>query len=71
MPAIVDAQRFKRAALIVAQRLACAEAELRRRGSSRLNDQNQRPFEIIFKMLASARKRVSPEALLEIRPSNV
>jgi hypothetical protein len=56
---------------MVAQRLARAEAELSRRGPSRLNDQNEPPFEVMLRLLALACKRMSPKAQLEIRASNV
>ena len=69
--ALVEAQRFKRDALRVAQRLARAEAELSRRGPSRLNDQNEPPFEAMHRLLALACKRKSSNAQREIRASNV
>jgi hypothetical protein len=69
--ALVEAQRFKRDALRVAQRLARAEAELSRRGSSRLNDQNELPFEVMLRLLALACKRKPSKAQREIRASDV
>jgi hypothetical protein len=59
---LVKAQRFKREALIVAQRLARAEAELSRTGPPRLNDQNEPPFEVMLRLLALVCKRMSPKA---------
>jgi len=56
---------------MVAQRLALAEAELSRRGPSRLNNQNELPFEVMLRLLALACKRMLPQAQLEIRASNV
>ena len=55
----------------VAQRLARAEAELGPRGPSRLNDQNELPFEVMLRLLALACKRKSSNAQREIRASNV
>src|SRR5260370_39640423 len=70
--ALVEAQRFKKDALRVAQRLARAEAALSRRGPSRLNDQNEpSPFEVMLRLLALACKRKSSKAQREIRASNV
>jgi len=56
---------------MVAQRLARTEAELSSRGPSRSNDQNEPPFEAMLKVPALACKRMSPQAQLEIRSSNV
>ena len=69
--ALVKAQPFKREALIVAQRVARAEAELGRRGPSRLNDQNEPSFEVMVRLLALVCKLMSPKAQLEICASNV
>jgi hypothetical protein len=55
----------------VVQRLARAEAELGQRGPSRLNDQNEPPFEVTLRLLALACKRKSSNAQREIRASNV
>jgi len=68
--ALVKAQRFKREALMRARRLARADAELSRRRSSHLTDQNGPPFENMLRLLAAC-KRKSPNAQLEIRASNV
>jgi hypothetical protein len=68
---LVKAQRVKREPPIVAQRVPRADAELGRRGPSRLNDQNEPPFEVMLGVLAFACKRLSPQAHLEIRASNV
>jgi hypothetical protein len=56
---------------MVAQRLARAEAELNRRALSRLNNQDEPPFDVILSPLASACKRMLPKAQPETRPSNM
>jgi len=52
--ACAEAYRPKRDALMVAQRLARAEAKLNRRGHSRRNDQNGPLFEFVLRLLALA-----------------
>jgi hypothetical protein len=66
-----EGQRPKRDTLMVAPRLARAEAKLNRRGRSRLNDQNGPLFEVMLRLLALACKRMSPNDQLEISASNV
>ena len=52
--ACAEAYRPKRDALMVAQRLARAEAKLNRRGHSRRNHQNGPLFEFVLRLLALA-----------------
>jgi hypothetical protein len=69
--ALVEAQHFKRDALRAAQRLARAEAELSRRGPSRISNQNEPPFEVTLRLLALTCKPKSSKAQREIRASSV
>jgi hypothetical protein len=63
--------RERDAALVEVHRVVRAEAELRRRRASRLNHQNEPPFEVMLRSLALACTPRLSKAQLEIRDTNV